>query len=138
MVFKEMIPVKPQAPINTGCWFTVISLKERHGEWFNNAGTSVKSKTDEGDDDLTRVWRKMLCCLCTEQEAGLWKSVYASETEKHNLQCSVVFVLVESQKDSSSYILRWFPEVCAHNMTKGEKTATVQVCLIDLQFTFLT
>uniref|UniRef100_A0A8C2G1R6 Anosmin 1b n=1 Tax=Cyprinus carpio TaxID=7962 RepID=A0A8C2G1R6_CYPCA len=32
----------------------------------------------------------------------------------------------ESQKDSSSYILRWFPEVCAHNVTKGEKTATVQ------------
>uniref|UniRef100_A0A671K4C7 Anosmin-1-like n=1 Tax=Sinocyclocheilus anshuiensis TaxID=1608454 RepID=A0A671K4C7_9TELE len=32
----------------------------------------------------------------------------------------------ESQKDSSSYILRWFPEVCAHNVTKGEKAATVQ------------
>uniref|UniRef100_A0A8C1RHZ6 Anosmin 1b n=1 Tax=Cyprinus carpio TaxID=7962 RepID=A0A8C1RHZ6_CYPCA len=34
--------------------------------------------------------------------------------------------ITESQKDSSSYILRWFPEVCAHNVTKGEKTATVQ------------
>ncbi|XP_016131990.1 anosmin-1-like isoform X2 [Sinocyclocheilus grahami] len=34
--------------------------------------------------------------------------------------------ITESQKDSSSYILRWFPEVCAHNVTKGEKTAIVQ------------
>ncbi|KAK9974747.1 hypothetical protein ABG768_022824, partial [Culter alburnus] len=32
----------------------------------------------------------------------------------------------ESQKDSSSYVLRWYPEVCANNVTKGEKTATVQ------------
>ncbi|XP_056303622.1 anosmin-1b [Danio aesculapii] len=32
----------------------------------------------------------------------------------------------ESQKDSSSYILRWYPEVCSHNVTKDEKTATVQ------------
>ncbi|XP_073792383.1 anosmin-1b isoform X2 [Danio rerio] len=32
----------------------------------------------------------------------------------------------KSQKDSSSYILRWYPEVCSHNVTKDEKTATVQ------------
>lgn len=32
----------------------------------------------------------------------------------------------ESQKDSSSYLLRWYPEVCANNVTRTEKTATVQ------------
>lgn len=32
----------------------------------------------------------------------------------------------ENQRDSSSYLLTWYPDVCANNVTKTEKTATVQ------------
>lgn len=145
--FKRKIPLRPQLPINKGCWFTVISWKERHEEWFNNAGTSVKSKTDEGgwrpDAGLKKdvmllaygnrklgvkcSWSLKICscCLCGGDRT--------SAMEKCNQHHSVLFTFVESQKDSSSYVLRWYPEVCANNMTKGEKTATVQVCLINLQ-----
>ncbi|KAL6469124.1 hypothetical protein MHYP_G00226480, partial [Metynnis hypsauchen] len=34
--------------------------------------------------------------------------------------------LPENQRGSSSYILSWYPEVCANNVTKREKKATVQ------------
>ncbi|XP_063056944.1 anosmin-1b [Engraulis encrasicolus] len=32
----------------------------------------------------------------------------------------------EAQKDSTSYLLRWYPEVCTNNVTKRERKATVQ------------
>ncbi|XP_029104762.1 anosmin-1-like isoform X2 [Scleropages formosus] len=31
-----------------------------------------------------------------------------------------------ASKDSAKYLLRWYPDVCAHNMTKAERNATVQ------------
>lgn len=55
---------------------------------------------------------------------------------KSNLQHCVLCFLAESQKDSSSYILTWYPEVCSHNVTKDEKTATVQVCLLYFESVF--
>ncbi|KAJ8278316.1 hypothetical protein GJAV_G00086310 [Gymnothorax javanicus] len=39
-----------------------------------------------------------------------WKNLYQQDT----------------LKDSAEYLLRWYPLACAHNITKAEKTATVQ------------
>ncbi len=91
----------------------------------------------KGDGDQTRVRKKMSCCLRTEQGARskMWpvrENVFMLPQKQENIPTTILFLPVESPKDSSSYALRWFPEVCAHNVTKGEKTATVQVCLVDL------
>ncbi|KTG07096.1 hypothetical protein cypCar_00005793, partial [Cyprinus carpio] len=62
----------------------------------------------------------------TGKSATFCTGMYTKKQENITHNILVLFLAVESQKDSSSYILRWFPEVCAHNVTKGEKTATVQ------------
>ncbi|XP_036378471.1 anosmin-1b isoform X1 [Megalops cyprinoides] len=54
----------------------------------------------------------------------------AASPHYHNNQLQVkVFWkkrLQETVKDSTLYLLRWYPDVCANNVTKTEKTATVQ------------
>uniref|UniRef100_A0AAY4BC44 Uncharacterized protein n=1 Tax=Denticeps clupeoides TaxID=299321 RepID=A0AAY4BC44_9TELE len=44
----------------------------------------------------------------------------------NQLQVKVFWKLQEFQKDTSSYLLRWQPEVCANNITKRERQANVQ------------
>ncbi|KAK7127243.1 hypothetical protein R3I94_018432 [Phoxinus phoxinus] len=52
----------------------------------------------------------------------------APHYHEHQLQVKVFWKsrIPGNQKESSSYVLRWYPEVCASNVTKAEKTATVQ------------
>ncbi|KAJ8374364.1 hypothetical protein SKAU_G00049440 [Synaphobranchus kaupii] len=54
----------------------------------------------------------------------------AASPHFHNNQLQVkVFWkkrLQDTLKDSAGYLLRWYPAVCANNVTKTEKTATVQ------------
>ncbi|KAI1891575.1 hypothetical protein AGOR_G00145200 [Albula goreensis] len=53
----------------------------------------------------------------------------AASPHYHNNQLQVkVFWkkrLQDTLKDSTGYLLRWYPDVCANNVTKTEKTATV-------------
>ncbi|KAG7456916.1 hypothetical protein MATL_G00240940 [Megalops atlanticus] len=52
----------------------------------------------------------------------------APHIHKHQLQVKVFWKTLHqgSLQDSTAYLLRWYPEVCTHNLTKTEKTATVQ------------
>ncbi|XP_061096293.1 anosmin-1b isoform X1 [Conger conger] len=54
----------------------------------------------------------------------------AASPHFHNNQLQVkVFwkkLLQDTLKDSAGYLLRWYPIVCANNVTKAEKTANVQ------------
>ncbi|KAJ8418907.1 hypothetical protein AAFF_G00004060 [Aldrovandia affinis] len=54
----------------------------------------------------------------------------AASPHFHNNQLQVkVFWkrrLQDTLKDSAAYLLRWYPEVCTNNVSKTEKTATVQ------------
>lgn len=47
---------------------------------------------------------------------------------RSNILHSLMFLRVENQRGSTSYLLSWLPEVCANNVTKRERTATLQVC----------
>ncbi|XP_036410651.1 anosmin-1-like isoform X2 [Megalops cyprinoides] len=51
----------------------------------------------------------------------------APHIHRHQLQVKVFWKTPQgSLQDSTAYLLRWYPEVCTHNLTKTEKTATVQ------------
>ncbi|KPP69802.1 anosmin-1-like, partial [Scleropages formosus] len=64
---------------------------------------------------------------CGRVVGSLWK---ADERGRCwiSMSVTVFFILCPqgASKDSAKYLLRWYPDVCAHNMTKAERNATVQ------------
>ncbi|KAI4898279.1 hypothetical protein NFI96_024415, partial [Prochilodus magdalenae] len=57
-----------------------------------------------------------------------WKSRLAGNQPGHRPEITAFLCSppAETQRGSTSYLLSWYPEVCASNVTKKEKKATVQ------------
>ncbi|XP_017334319.1 anosmin-1b [Ictalurus punctatus] len=93
----------------------------------NRAQLSFKTAASTGSSPTSRDFSNELP-ISRSSPRVLRLEAAAPHYHNNQLQVKVFWKsrLPENQRGSTSYFLSWFPEVCANNVTKKEKTATVQ------------